>query len=223
MLDELRKNLIRILSFLRKFSLKSRLIWFSSTLNNENHICIANPIKYNRNVVGYVFIAIKNEVFKDSFSLLKIEEGTETFIIDEDNNIIISQNDVHENFILKEANMNKFLANKGLRGSNEEVFINNDKYTVLYKKLKDFEWYITSITSHAFINSDIQSLRREMIILGGTVIVIVLIFSYFLYASIKLPLYKLMNKMKRVSEGDLTVSDEEWYRDEIGIISNKYG
>lgn len=209
---------------IEKFARKAeiRLTWFSSILNNENHICIANPIKHNGNVVGYVFMAIKNEVFKDSFSLLKMEEGTETFIIDEDNNIIISQNNVDKNFILKEANMNKFLANKGLRGSNEEVFINNDKYAVVYKKLKDFEWYITSITPHAFINSDIQSLRREMIILGVTVIVIVLIFSYFLYASIKVPLYKLMNKMKRVSKGDLTVSDEEGYRDEIGIISNNF-
>lgn len=199
-----------------------KLKWFSSILNDESHICIANPIRHNGNLVGYVFMAIKNEVFKNSFSILNMGEGTENFIIDENNKVIISQNNFHSDFILREKNINKFLANKELRGSNEEVFINNKRYMVVYKKLKDFEWYITSITPHEFINSDIQSLKREMIIVVSLVVVIVLIFSYFLYISINIPLYKLMNKVKRVSKGDLTVEECDEYNDEIGIISNNF-
>lgn len=199
-----------------------KLKWFSSILNDESHICIANPIRHNGNLIGYVFMAIKNEVFKNSFSILNMGEGTESFIIDENNKVIISQNNFHSDFILREKNINKFLANKELRGSNEEVFINNKKYTVVYKKLKDFEWYITSITPHEFINSDIQSLKREMIIVVSLVVAIVLIFSYFLYISINIPLYKLMNKVKRVSKGDLTVEECDEYNDEIGIISNNF-
>lgn len=199
-----------------------KLKWFSSILNDESHICIANPIRHNGNLVGYVFMAIKNEVFKNSFSILNMGEGTESFIIDENNKVIISQNNFHSDFILREKNINKFLANKELRGSNEEVFINNKRYMVVYKKLKDFEWYITSITPHEFINSDIQSLKREMIIVVSLVVVIVLIFSYFLYISINIPLYKLMNKVKRVSKGDLTVEECDEYNDEIGIISNNF-
>lgn len=199
-----------------------KLKWFSSILNDESHICIVNPIRHNGNLVGYVFMAIKNEVFKNSFSILNMGEGTESFIIDENNKVIISQNNFHSDFILREKNINKFLANKELRGSNEEVFINNKRYMVVYKKLKDFEWYITSITPHEFINSDIQSLKREMIIVVSLVVVIVLIFSYFLYISINIPLYKLMNKVKRVSKGDLTVEECDEYNDEIGIISNNF-
>ncbi|WP_300350956.1 sensor histidine kinase [Clostridium sp.] len=199
-----------------------KLKWFSSILNDESHICIANPIRHNGNLVGYVFMAIKNEVFKNSFSILNMGEGTESFIIDENNKVIISQNNFHSDFILREKNINKFLTNKELRGSNEEVFINNKRYMVVYKKLKDFEWYITSITPHEFINSDIQSLKREMIIVVSLVVVIVLIFSYFLYISINIPLYKLMNKVKRVSKGDLTVEECDEYNDEIGIISNNF-
>ena len=44
------------------------LFWFSTILNNEPHICIVTPVKQDNSIVGYVFMAIKSEVFASSFS-----------------------------------------------------------------------------------------------------------------------------------------------------------
>ncbi|PWX62102.1 two-component sensor histidine kinase, partial [Clostridium perfringens] len=95
-------------------------------------------------------------------------------------------------------------------------------YVATYRKLKGFNWYIASMTPYDFINADIQSLRKEMTIIGLLFTLVVLIFSYFLYSSIKVPLYNLLNKMKRVSEGDLKVLVNDTYEDEIGVISDNF-
>lgn len=196
--------------------------WFSSVLNNEEHICIATPVKDEGNTVGYVFMAIKNEFFASSFSLLNMGDGSEIFVVDENNNIIISQHRIEENFIFKEAGLENFLRNKGVKGTNGKITVNGENCVVTYRKLKGFDWYITSITPYNFINSDIQSLRREMIIITFAFTFIALIVSYFLYSSIKVPLYKLMSKMRRVSDGDLQVEVDDFYNDEIGVISDNF-
>lgn len=198
------------------------LLWFSTLLNNEEHICIATPVKQDENTVGYVFMAIKNEVFASSFSLLNMGNGSETFIIDEENNIIISENSINEDFILNEPYLNKFLENKDSKDTVRKILVNEENYVATYRKLKGFNWYIASITPYDFINSDIQSLRKEMIIISVLFILVILIFSYFLYSSIKVPLYNLLNKMKRVSKGDLTVEVNDFYKDEIGVISDSF-
>lgn len=198
------------------------LIWFSTLLNNEEHICIATPVKQDENTVGYVFMAIKNEVFASSFSLLNIRNGSETFIIDEKNNIIISENNLNKDFILNQPYLNKFLGNKDSKDTVRKILVNEENYVATYRKLNGFNWYIASITPYDFINSDIQSLRKEMIIISVLFILVILIFSYFLYSSIKVPLYNLLNKMKRVSKGDLTVEVNDFYKDEIGVISDNF-
>ena len=198
------------------------LIWFSTLLNNEEHICIATPVKQDENTVGYVFMAIKNEVFTSSFSLLNIKNGSETFIIDEENNIIISENNLNRDFILNQPYLNKFLGTKDSKDTVRRILVNEENYVATYRKLKGFNWYIASITPYDFINSDIQSLRKEMIIISVLFILVILIFSYFLYSSIKVPLYNLLNKMKRVSKGDLTVEVNDFYKDEIGVISDNF-
>lgn len=198
------------------------LIWFSTLLNNEEHICIATPVKQDENTVGYVFMAIKNEVFTSSFSLLNIKNGSEIFIIDEENNIIISENNLNRDFILNQPYLNKFLGTKDSKDTVRRILVNEENYVATYRKLRGFNWYIASITPYDFINSDIQSLRKEMIIISVLFILVILIFSYFLYSSIKVPLYNLLNKMKRVSKGDLTVEVNDFYKDEIGVISDNF-
>ncbi|ELC8443840.1 sensor histidine kinase [Clostridium perfringens] len=201
---------------------KDGLFWFSTLLNNEEHICIVTPVKQDRSTVGYVFMAIKNEVFASSFSLLNMGKGSEIFIIDENNNIIISQNNTKNDFILNETYLNKFLQNKDSKDTMKKILVDGENYVATYRKLKGFNWYIASITPYEFINSDIKSLRKEMLIISILFILVVLIFSYFLYSSIKVPLYNLLNKMKRVSKGDLTVEVNDFYNDEIGVISDNF-
>lgn len=198
------------------------LFWFSTLLNNESHICIATPIKQDDSIVGYIFMAIKSEVFASSFSLLNIGKGSETFIIDEKNNIIISEHNIKSDFILNESYLNKFLQNKNSKDTIRKILVNGENYVATYRKLKGFNWYIASITPYDFINSDIQSLRKEMIIVSLFFIFVVLIFSYFLYSSIKVPLYNLLSKMKKVSDGDLAVVVNDSYEDEIGVISDNF-
>lgn len=198
------------------------LFWFSTLLNNESHICIATPIKQDDSIVGYIFMAIKSEVFASSFSLLNIGKGSETFIIDEKNNIIISEHNIKSDFILNESYLNKFLQNKSSKDTIRKILVNGENYVATYRKLKGFNWYIASITPYDFINSDIQSLRKEMIIVSLFFIFVVLIFSYFLYSSIKVPLYNLLSKMKKVSDGDLAVVVNDSYEDEIGVISDNF-
>lgn len=201
---------------------KDGLFWFSTLLNNEEHICIVTPVKQDRSTVGYVFMAIKNEVFASSFSLLNMGKGSEIFIIDENNNIIISQNNTKNDFILNETYLNKFLQSKDSKDTMKKILVDGENYVATYRKLKGFNWYIASITPYEFINSDIKSLRKEMLIISILFILVVLIFSYFLYSSIKVPLYNLLNKMKRVSKGDLTVEVNDFYNDEIGVISDNF-
>ncbi len=158
---------------------KKGLFWFSTLLNNEPHICIVTPVKQDNSIVGYIFMAIKNEVFASSFSLFNVGKGSEIFIIDEKNNIIISENNLKSNFILEEPDLNNFLKNKDSKDTARSILVNGKNYVATYRKLKGFNWYIASMTPYDFINSDIHSLRKEMIVIGLIFTSVVLIFSYF--------------------------------------------
>ncbi|MBI6013311.1 sensor histidine kinase, partial [Clostridium perfringens] len=127
------------------------------------------------------------EVFASSFSLFNIGKGSEIFIIDDNNNIIISENNLNSNFILEETNLNKFLKDKGAKDTAMSISVNGENYVATYRKLKGFNWYIASMIPYDFINADIQSLKKEMTIIGLLFTLVVLIFSYFLYSSIKVP------------------------------------
>lgn len=210
---------------IKKYSKQAKegISWFYTVLNGEKYICLVTPVKGEDSLAGYIFMAIKDEFFSSSFSLFNLDEGEEMFLLDDKHNLIISDNPlIDEKFVSENIEFNSSLRNKRGDVIINSVILEEKKYVAIYKKLKGFSWYVVSMIPYDFINSDIHSLRKEMILIGVIFILIILIFSYFLYSSIKVPLYNLLDKMKRVSKGDLKVLVNDEYKDEIGIISNNF-
>lgn len=210
---------------LKKYSKQAKegLSWFYTVLNGEKYICVVTPVKGEDSLVGYIFMAIKDEFFSSSFSLFNLDEGEEMFLLDDKHNLIISDNPlIDKKFVSENIELKSSLKNKREEGIINSVILEEKKYVAIYKKLRGLSWYVVSMIPYDFINSDIHSLRKEMILIGVIFILVILIFSYFLYSSIKVPLYNLLDKMKTVSKGDLKVLVNDEYKDEIGIISNNF-
>ena len=210
---------------LKKYSKQAKegLSWFYTVLNGEKYICVVTPVKGEDSLVGYIFMAIKDEFFSSSFSLFNLDEGEEMFLLDDKHNLIISDNPlIDKKFVSENIELKSSLKNKREEGIINSVILEEKKYVAIYKKLRGLSWYVVSMIPYDFINSDIHSLRKEMILIGVIFILVILIFSYFLYSSIKVPLYYLLDKMKTVSKGDLKVLVNDEYKDEIGIISNNF-
>lgn len=210
---------------LKKYSKQAKegLSWFYTVLNGEKYICVVTPVKGEDSLVGYIFMAIKDEFFSSSFSLFNLDEGEEMVLLDDKHNLIISDNPlIDKKFVSENIELKSSLKNKREEGIINSVILEEKKYVAIYKKLRGLSWYVVSMIPYDFINSDIHSLRKEMILIGVIFILVILIFSYFLYSSIKVPLYNLLDKMKTVSKGDLKVLVNDEYKDEIGIISNNF-
>ena len=210
---------------LKKYSKQAKegLSWFYTVLNGEKYICVVTPVKGEDSLVGYIFMAIKDEFFSSSFSLFNLDEGEEMVLLDDKRNLIISDNPlIDKKFVSENIELKSSLKNKREEGIINSVILEEKKYVAIYKKLRGLSWYVVSMIPYDFINSDIHSLRKEMILIGVIFILVILIFSYFLYSSIKVPLYNLLDKMKTVSKGDLKVLVNDEYKDEIGIISNNF-
>lgn len=199
-------------------------IWFYSKLNDgEKRVCLARPLKNNGVVEGYIFLAIKKEAFASSFYLLDTGIDSDILLIDDNDNIIISKNNmIIDKNINDYKQLKNFVKNKKNSDSKSMIKIDSENYLVNYQKQKNFNWYIVMFTPHKYIHSDISDIRIEIITIAIIFILLVGVMSCLLYFSVKEPLYRLLNSMNKVSNGDLAIQINDEYNDEIGLLREDF-
>ncbi|MPQ42725.1 cache domain-containing sensor histidine kinase [Clostridium tarantellae] len=210
---------------IKKYAKKAEngVVWFYSNLNGQDCVCLARPIKSNGNIAGYVFMAIKKEAFASSFYLTNIGSQSDILLVDNNNKVIISkENFITDENLFKYKSLKEFLKEKSYSNSKAEIKIEGEKYLVNYQKLKNLDWYIVMLTNHNYINSEIKLMRKDIVIIALIFTILVGIISYFLYFSIKEPLYNLLNSVEKVSKGELNTEVKDEYKDEIGLLSRNF-
>lgn len=170
-----------------------------------------------------VFIVDENalfEVFKD----IDLGAGSQFFIIDKDNNIISATDTLSiGNKHNVEGLYNTLIEKEENQIDNFDIGLGKDKMLTSYAKLSgNHSWYLLTEVPYSYLNNGAISIRTNNFVVGIISIILAVIASLLIAASIANPLKHLMVHMEDAMNGDLTSLSNDKGLDEIGIVSAHY-
>jgi methyl-accepting chemotaxis protein len=100
--------------------------------------------------------------------------------------------------------------------------ITGDNNLVTFSSFSNNNWYIISTLPYSYLDSAANSLRTKLIIFGIFCILLAILISILLSASISSPLKKIVGNMKKAKEGDLTIIINDNGKDELSEVSKNF-
>ncbi|AEY64437.1 histidine kinase [Clostridium sp. BNL1100] len=170
-----------------------------------------------QNPIGLLMVNISEDGFKNCYSEIVQKYGTRIIILDENNQIISTNDD------LGQEEYQNILAEQANKAYKSSVLDHNNKpylYSTMF--LDKYSWKM-------IIGIPLEQLEAEgslykmvsllIIILNGIFLCIGIVFVSRLITS---PIHKLLKSMKAVEQGEFNVVQMETVNDEIGQLKNGY-
>ena len=205
--------------------------WVQFSINGEKMLGISKSIfsSDSGDYLGAITQIPNDTLFLSSYKNLDIGSDKENrrfdiFIVAKDGTIISSR---ESNFPILQSNqisktIGKKLGELNNESGNFDCILNEEKCLITYSSLKSNDWYIVSAIPYYYINTTANDLRTNLIIFGIICILFAVCISFLIAKSISLPSIKLVNYMKKVKDGDLTISIKDDGNDELSDINNSF-
>jgi two-component system, sensor histidine kinase YesM len=204
-------------------------VWFSIHRDSfvvgtigQPFISLGNKIidKATGRVLGVVVIDIEQKILQDKIRNMKLSETGDIFILDNSNNPIIDSNmsiakDYFEKAFSSEYDKNGFVT-ESIKSEKGERFI------AIYKTSTLTGWKIGGIVPINELISDSNRLGMLTLLLLLIVCIFTIIAAIKTSDSIAKPVRSLIDLMNKVEEGDLSVSMNVKYEDEIGKLGKSF-
>jgi methyl-accepting chemotaxis protein len=205
--------------------------WVEFTINGEKMFGISKSIfsSSSGDYLGVIAQIPNDNLFLNSYKDLDIgldknNKQFDIFIVSKDGTIVSSRGPnlpvLQSNEISK--TIGKKLGELNKDSGNFDSTLNGEKCLVTYSSLKSNDWYIVSAIPYYYINTTANDLRTSLIIFGIICIIFAVCISLIIAKSISLPSIKLVDYMKKVKNGDLTISIKDDGNDELSDITNSF-
>lgn len=194
---------------------KGRVHWVTGLMGDFNNIYLMRTIVSNLEPQGILVYQIDMETIKSLYYNTKISNGSNTLIIDDENNIIYHTNEENIGNKVNES----YIANISEDKNSDSLTLDNE--LVVYSKCDNGWKQITTIPSK-YLFQEIYDIRQMTMGIGIVCIIISIFLSIYLALNISKPLNKILGLMKRVEDGDLTVSCNIKGNNEIGRLAKGF-
>ncbi|TYB30909.1 MAG: SpoIIE family protein phosphatase [Candidatus Mcinerneyibacterium aminivorans] len=177
------------------------------------YILFSHPIeKYGRTEGALVFTFRLTELFSE---LSSKKEETINIVYDNKGEILF-----HDNINLILNNVNNFIINE----NDSLQYINKEGKLMIGKEKKlSNDWFLLTLTSKDYIYSSINKTVYTTIFFMIATIIVGILFSYKFASNISLPIYNLVNIMKRIiKNNNYSIQLESKRNDEIGYLFNGF-
>jgi methyl-accepting chemotaxis protein len=171
---------------------------------------------------GVIALVLDNKYISNTFKNVNLGEGTNMFLLASNGKIVA---DVNADLVGKEypeTGLIKSILDKNADTSYLDYNAKNGKELVSYSKLKNTDWYLVSTVPYKFLNQGANSIRVNNIVVGVLSLILALIFSIFIAASISSPLERIMVHMDKAKDGILNSFSNDKGKDEIGMVATSY-
>lgn len=173
-------------------------------------------IDYNKlEDYGYLMIDLDEIILEQSYSEIRGEQNEEVFICDK-NGRIISHPD--------KSRIGTYIRNKPY---GEELLSNNDGHLeyiseerrlAIFSTINNNGWKVIKTIATDNLYQEINQIQRVLAIVGFIYGVLIIIFMIIFSIRYTEPMFKMMNIIKKVEEGDLTARMPIKSNDEIGHL-----
>lgn len=200
--------------------------WTSLTSNHGNSCIVLGRVVYSKSSYlqkkGYLLIIIDEKIFaQNTYKNMDLGSGSQLFIMKSDGSVIstasgnITKGSVLEDTSLKEQLQNNYLKNKNtFRYESPE-----GDFLVAGTFLPSLDWYIVGKIPYKYISSQSDEVKDNVALASIIVIVVSILLSLIIYASVSIPLKSLLTSAKRIGEGNLEEKIDDQYKDEISELS----
>lgn len=218
------------------------VVWTSTNIDNEYHLVkhVSNAEQLSKNngvllgravksltegeIIGYLMIRTNERYLSNIYKDIDIGRDAEIFVLDKTGVVVSSRSPRVP--VTKEYPDKNMIENirKSIE-SGQSVFhyeIGSEKYLVSFAPVQGKDWFVVGTIPFSYINSDSQKIYMGAIFITIVCFIVAVLLAYLFSFSILAPLTRLRRAMNQVQKGNLSVSIEENYKDEIGEVSQNF-
>lgn len=174
---------------------------------------VRDPV--SRQVVGVVVVDMSLDTIRQATADITFGESGYLFVVDAKGTVVYAPvNDTVyrvNTAWLAQGGPDRIIRN--IRGKDYGIVFSESQYT---------KWKTIGVFSLPEVLAIVRQTRTAILIIGLVALALTAIASYFFTASIEKPLRKLRSLMKLTEEGNLNVSFNSLYEDEIGQLGNSF-
>jgi len=168
--------------------------------------------------IGYIQMDLKMNVITDTLNSVKLPEGSIIAFISADGREIIGTGTSEEPIFTDSSFYNEVIASEEPAG-NRTVDYNNRKHEFIYNKVSDTGAMVAALVPTSSLTSQANSIKSVTMIVVAVAALIAGFIGIIVAAGIGREFKNIINVLKKVSEGDLTVNVESKRKDEFMILS----
>lgn len=206
--------------------LDGKIGWSYIFLNNKSNILVYRKLKSEktRKGIGYLFIALDEQLFTNIYKDINLGEKSEVFIIDSQGMVISSiGTDVKMGKKYKQQNLIEELLRHNKE--NENIFTlvtDKEKYLVPNMPLNNEEWFLVSTIPYFNFNKESHEIMLNIIWVSIVCILAIAFLSITISKIIWRPLNKLVSHMKDVQKGKFDIEIDCNGNDEISYLTTNF-
>ncbi|WP_353855969.1 methyl-accepting chemotaxis protein [Bacillus sp. Bos-x628] len=192
-----------------------KVLWtdpYIDKATNKMVVSAAKAIVRNGQVVGVAGLDLKLTSIQTFINEKKIPYMGTAFLVDGTGTLLAHPTEQGKN-ISKVASVKKAVDNSG---------IDNDEQLTVISKIKEANWTIGVSFQKEKLLWITKQMNQTSIIISVIAVVLAMLFSYLLARSITTPIKRLIEHVRKVSEGDLSSSLETKSQDEIGFLTKSF-
>lgn len=173
--------------------------------------------------LGTLVIGIDDYLLYRLIDKVKISKNSEIYIMDRAKILLRSGEFKKSGNQVLNVDILSFINQANSLYSDYRIFeISGEKYMVSYYRMPNFGWNLTSITPVSAISNELKYLKIFPLFLLMIVLVFSVILVIILNKEITKPIVQLSMLMKEVRKGNLDVSSDLQYENEIGELGNGF-
>ncbi len=198
----------------------------SKVFKVRKSILLAKAVKSlkNGNQIGYILMRIDEKQFLDVYGNMNIGSGTQMFILNSENKVILSAGDYAEfSMPYQEPELlEQIKSSDRVNPSGRKSFdfkIGNNSYLAAYSTIKQTDWYVVALVQFSYLYSDSHHLLWDVLVIGLLCLMFALCVTFIIYRSILTPVRQLIFGINSFKNGKLDTSVDDRGNDEFSELN----
>ncbi len=186
--------------------------------NVMKYITVSYPYSYMTNKKEKLFIIVielsENNIVNALKSMIQNPEEGVMFVKNSDKSIIAA----------KKSDLNQLVYNKitSKDKSSEVVVVNNTRYLAVSLTSNVFNSTLCKYLPEDSVFHELEKYSRWFILFIVSAVIIIVLYSIYMYKFIHKPISKLATSFKRVEKGDFEINIEHKHNDEFRYIYHRF-
>ena len=176
-------------------------------------------------VLGYTVISIDEKLFSETvLTPVNLEEGSNILFMKPDGTVLSSWDRTVDLGVIYQNQelVDKLKENYPKKSGSFAMKNEKDSKLITFSYNKNFNLYFVSIIPFSYINSETDTVVRQLIMLALPLLLFCTIITLVIYLSISKPISKMIAHCNQISSGNFKERIEDQHRDELSFLSSNF-